>query len=54
LSTGLTGSLSDAGRAVIIAAMFMGRLGPITAFVALSRSRRDQHLDYPAEELLIG
>ncbi|MFN3651906.1 MAG: TrkH family potassium uptake protein [Armatimonadota bacterium] len=40
LSTGITGSLSEVGRLVIMFMMFLGRLGPLTAFVALARPPR--------------
>jgi trk system potassium uptake protein TrkH len=35
-STGITPSLSDAARLVVIVAMFIGRLGPLTLVLALS------------------
>lgn len=54
LSTGITPQLSDIGRTVIILAMFIGRLGPISVFVALSRADRSSNLEYPQEEPLIG
>lgn len=54
LSTGLTPALSPGGRIVIIILMFLGRLGPISAVVALSRSERDTKVVYPGEEPLIG
>jgi Trk-type K+ transport system membrane component len=34
--------------------MLVGRLGPITAAVALSRQRRGRQLEYPEEEPLVG
>jgi len=34
--------------------MFIGRLGPITAFIALSRGQRKQAIEYAQEEPLIG
>lgn len=54
LSTGITPKLSDFGRLVIILAMFIGRLGPISAFLALSRADRTVNLEFPQEEPLIG
>ena len=54
LSMGLTSQLSPVGKMVIIALMFIGRLGPFTVFVALSRSERQQALEYASEEPLIG
>lgn len=40
LSTGVTGGLSDVGKAVIIALMFMGRVGVLTFGLALAASVR--------------
>ena len=54
LSMGLTSKLSAFGKIVIVAMMFIGRLGPFTVFVALSRSEREQVLEYASEEPLIG
>lgn len=54
LSTGLTAELSEAGRVFLIGLMFVGRLGPLTVFVALSRSAAEQQIDYPSEDVLIG
>jgi trk system potassium uptake protein TrkH len=54
LSMGLTPRLSGLGKTVIMLLMFVGRLGPITAFVALARTGRDRPIEYPQEEPLIG
>jgi trk system potassium uptake protein TrkH len=54
LSTGITPSLTDPGKLVLVALMLVGRLGPITAAVALSRERRPYQPEYPQEEPLIG
>ncbi len=54
LSTGITPYLSAGGKMVIILLMFIGRLGPISAFIALSRSERKQTIEYAQEEPLIG
>lgn len=54
LSTGMTSHLSAAGRFIIIVLMFAGRLGPISVFVALSRSAGRSKLEFPEEEPLIG
>nr|MBA3414319.1 Trk family potassium uptake protein [Chloroflexia bacterium] len=40
LSTGITPSLSTAGKLALCAAMFFGRLGPLTAAYALQRRQR--------------
>jgi trk system potassium uptake protein len=54
LSTGMTVLLSPWGRAIIIVLMFVGRLGPITAFAALSRPVRERSIQYAQQEPLIG
>lgn len=50
----LTPSLSPAGKIIIIGLMFLGRLGPISVFLALSLSERKDRLEFPNEEILIG
>lgn len=54
LSTGLTPKLSVAARWIIILLMFFGRLGPISVFVALSRSQQKDAIHFPSEEPMIG
>jgi trk system potassium uptake protein TrkH len=54
LSTGLTTQLSDPGRLVLIALMFIGRLGPITVFAALARTHRDHKVEYVHDAPLFG
>ncbi|MBI2481054.1 MAG: hypothetical protein HYV60_21195 [Planctomycetia bacterium] len=54
LSTGFTSRLTDVGQCIIIILMFIGRLGPISVFVALSRYERVHKVEFPNEELLIG
>jgi trk system potassium uptake protein len=54
LSTGITPLLTDPGKLVLVALMLMGRLGPITAAVALSRQRTPYQPEYLEEEPLVG
>lgn len=54
LSTGITASLSDAGKLLIVALMLIGRLGPVGAAAALARERAGYQPAYPEEEPLIG
>lgn len=55
LSTGVTPGLSTAGKFVIIALMFVGRVGPLTlAATLLGRVRRRAELYYPEEDVMIG
>lgn len=54
LSTGITASLTDPGKFVLMALMLIGRLGPITAAVALGRQRQPYQPEYLEEEPLVG
>jgi len=54
LSAGMTTQLSTAARVIVIVLMFIGRLGPISVFIALSRSERKEPIEFPGEEPLIG
>jgi trk system potassium uptake protein TrkH len=54
LSMGKTAGLSGIERLVVMLAMLIGRLGPISIAIALSRSQRAVVFEYPKEEILIG
>jgi trk system potassium uptake protein TrkH len=54
LSTGVTSSLGDATKVVLMVLMLLGRLGPISVYVALSREEESRHLAFPEEDVLIG
>lgn len=54
LSTGVTGSLTPFGKIVIIAAMFVGRTGPLTLGFAVAARARHAHVAYPSEKVMIG
>ena len=54
LSTGITPMLGLGGRIVIIALMFLGRLGPITLGTALLLRNRPRKFRLPDEAPLIG
>jgi trk system potassium uptake protein TrkH len=54
LSTGVTPTLSTGGKWIIIALMFLGRVGPLSVVLALSRQVRHPRVEYPKEEVLIG
>jgi len=54
LSTGITNDLTDFARWLIILLMFIGRLGPISVAVALTRGERSQPIEFPQEEPLVG
>jgi len=53
LSTGVTGSLSIAGKLIIIFVMFVGRLGPLVIALAVSRPRAPRYY-YAEETIMIG
>ncbi len=54
LSRGITTSLSDVGKMVIIATMFLGRVGTLTFAIALSTQATSQNYKLPQEELMVG
>jgi trk system potassium uptake protein TrkH len=54
LSTGLTPELTLTGKYVIIALMFIGRLGPLVFIGALSTLQRREAFSRPDADLLIG
>ena len=53
LSTGITTTLSQAGRIMLTLLMFVGRLGPLVIAVAVSRERVSR-LQYAEENIMIG
>ncbi len=54
LSRGITSSLSDAGKIVIIISMFIGRVGSLTLAVALTRPVATTAYEYPTEAVMVG
>jgi len=54
LSTGVTKGLNLAGKLVIVAGMFIGRLGPMTLLLALTSRLRQVDYAYPSESVVIG
>lgn len=55
LTVGITSSLSVVSKLIIIALMFIGRVGPITIAYALrSNAKRDMNLRYPATDVIVG
>ena len=47
-------TLSDAGKCIIMLLMFLGRLGPISVFVAVSLGEGKRDLEFASEEPLLG
>ncbi len=54
VSTGLTADLSGASQLVVIVTMFLGRVGPLTLLVALTRSSTSAWYQYPEERVALG
>jgi trk system potassium uptake protein TrkH len=55
LSLGVTPELSDAGRVIIIATMFLGRIGPLALFASLAMTTRGTaRYSYPHENVSLG
>lgn len=54
LSTGITSSLTTYGKLIIIIAMLIGRLGPLTLLAALTFNIKPARYNYPEESLIVG
>ncbi|MBF0400331.1 MAG: hypothetical protein HQL90_06140 [Magnetococcales bacterium] len=54
LSTGITPTLSSAGKLVLIGLMFIGRLGPLLLATSLIGQYERIHYSYPEESINIG
>ena len=54
LSTGITPEIGEPGQLVLVALMFLGRLGPITLVSALALRERNRRYRYPEGAPLIG
>ncbi|MBT2510794.1 TrkH family potassium uptake protein [Streptomyces sp. ISL-98] len=54
LTTGITGDLPEAGQLILVALMFIGRIGPITVASALALRVRGRLYQLPEERPVIG
>ena len=54
LTTGITPSLTAAGKLIIIVVMLVGRLGPLTLLAALTFNLKPVQYNYPAEAIIVG
>lgn len=54
LSVGITPTLSDVSKLVIVFTMFIGRLGALTILIGLFRKIKNLNYSYPEESLLIN
>jgi trk system potassium uptake protein len=55
LSTGITSSLSIAGKIIIIITMFTGKIGPLGLTLSLLIQKREPEIiEYPEEKIMVG
>jgi trk system potassium uptake protein len=54
LSTGITASLPPSGQLILVALMFLGRVGTITVATGLALRRRQTPYRYPEERPIVG
>ncbi|MCP4216124.1 MAG: hypothetical protein GY765_15855 [bacterium] len=54
LSMGITAGLSFPSKLLIMVTMFIGRIGPLTLMIALSKQESRAVLKYPEESIMIG
>jgi len=54
LSLGITSELSMMSKLIISVTMFIGRIGPLTLLIALSKRESHAILTYPEEHIMIG
>lgn len=54
LSTGITPLLTPIGKLIVIALMFLGRVGPVTLSLLVARRQAGESLHYPEEDVIVG
>ncbi len=54
LSMGITTQLSTAGKLLLCAVMYVGRLGPLTLITALTINKKEVNIEYPEDHIMIG
>ena len=54
LSTGITAGLPQAGQLLLVALMFVGRIGPLTLATALALRERTRRYELPEERPIVG
>ena len=54
LTLGVTPHLSIIGKIVIMITMYLGRVGPMTVVLAITRKKRKRDYRYPEDKILIG
>lgn len=54
LTLGLTSELSSVGKVLIMFMMYLGRVGPLTVVLSITRKRINSGIKYPEGKILIG
>lgn len=54
LSLGITAGLSDFGKSVLVALMFLGRVGALNFFIGIMKNVKVERYQYPKENILIN
>jgi Trk-type K+ transport system membrane component len=54
LSMGITADLGRSAHLVLVALMFIGRIGPLTLASALALRERDRRYEFPEERTIVG
>lgn len=54
LTLGVTPHLTAIGKVVIMLTMYLGRVGPMTVVLALTRKKKKRDYRYPEDKILIG
>jgi len=54
LSTGITPQLGPGSRLILCVLMFIGRVGPLSLFLAVARVRQPPRYQFPEEDLVVG
>lgn len=54
LSLGITGSLSEWGKLIIVAVMFIGRVSMLSILIAIMKNVKFKNYKYPTEEILLN
>ena len=55
LTRGFTSTLASPGKLVLILTMFLGRVGPISLFIALNTNKKNSStVKYPTEQISVG
>ena len=54
ITTGVTQRLSSPGKVIIMLAMYLGRVGPLTFLFAITKRKKKAGIKYPKGKILIG